>query len=119
MEIGFYGSGFDDNHLLWSFLFDLILESYSVFEKCHPKSERKSNIYGGATGTNYGVDHIENYGGYGCRGFAGFSGFGQDCFVIFANFDILPEQNHYIINGDFSEVPRFSKKQKEKLEDIN
>ena len=30
-EIGFFGSEFDDNHLLWSFLFDLIREGYSVF----------------------------------------------------------------------------------------
>ena len=60
--IGFYGSEFDDNHLLWSFLYNLIREGHSAFESSHPKSERKTKIYDGATGTNYGVDHIESYG---------------------------------------------------------
>lgn len=117
-EIGFYGSEFDDNHLLWSFLYNLIREGHSAFESSHPKSERKTKIYDGATGTNYGVDHIENYGEYGCRGFAGFSDIDKACFATFANFEILPEQNHYTMNGDFSGVPRFSKEQKEKLEEI-
>ncbi len=115
-KIGFIGSEFDDNHLLWSFLFPLIREGHSVFAGSHPKSERKTKIYDGATGTNYGVDHIENYGEYGCSGFAGFADIDKACFAIFANFDILPEQNHYTMNGVFSGVPRFSREQKEKFE---
>ncbi len=119
--IGFYGSEFDDNHLLWSFLFDLIREGHSAFEKAHPKSKRKTQIIDGATGTNYGVDHNPCYGEYGCDAFAGYAGIDEKSFATFANFGILPQENHYHpsnMKADLSRVPRFSKEQKEKLEEM-
>ncbi len=120
-KIGFIGSEFDENHLLWSFLFDLMRKGLSAFENSHPKSERKTKIYDGATGTNYGIDHIESYGEYGCDAFAGYAGIDEKSFAIFANFGVLSQENHYntyIMKGDFSGVPRFSKRQKEKLEEM-
>lgn len=117
-RIGFTGSNYDDNHLVWAFLFDLMREGNIIFEESHPKSERKSKIYDGATGINYGIDYNEECGEYTCRAFAGYAGIDDKRFAIFADFGILPETNHYSKTADFSTAPVLTKEQKEQMEAI-
>ncbi len=117
-KINFYGAEFDDNHLLWSFLFYLFLKGYKVFEKKHSKSHHKTKLYDEIFGTNYGIDYVLISGEYECDSFAGYAKINDNCFATYANFCILPEENRYLMNDDFASIPRFTEKQKIDFDNI-
>ncbi len=117
-EIGFVGAGYDDNRLCWSLLFYLMWKGNALFEDTHPKSARSTELYDGATGTNYGIDHIEAYGEYGCDAFAGYAGLSDTRYAVFANFSILPDVHHVQLNEMYETAPHFTKEQLARVETI-
>ncbi len=115
-KIGFIGADFEENHLLWALMFDLMREGYSIFQRSYTKAEQHSKIYEGATGTNYGIDYKEVQNEYSCESFAGYSEIDKDKFAVYADFGIFPVSNHYGKTGDYSSAPIFTKIQKEQME---
>lgn len=95
-KIGFIGSQFEDNRLLWPLLWMLMRKGHREYENIHASVVRRDEIYEGATGVNYGTNYEDTgKGEYGNGEFAGYFKINDDYAAAFANFGILPEKNHY------------------------
>ncbi len=98
-ELGFVGNTLDDNRLLWAFLWMLMRRGHEEFVNSNPGFNKKTEIYNGATGINYGVDYdrLSDADDYGCDAFAGYAGIDANYAVSFADFGVLPEKNRYCL----------------------
>ncbi|MBR3825340.1 MAG: RNA polymerase sigma factor [Lachnospiraceae bacterium] len=95
--VGFIGNQLSENRLLWGFLYMLMHHGYQAFKE-KEQTMGTIKLYGEATGICYGVNFektaTEEYGsGY----FAGFSGLDERYAAAFADFGILPVENHYTL----------------------
>lgn len=131
-SMGFPGSDFDDNRLIWSLLFELTRQGWNRFKTALEMEE--DELYCGSTGTNYGVsgDRSAEYSEYTSPTFAGFAGINKRYAACYADFDILPKRNRYsahrteiaesldaVLDGNAEALlPVISKTQKECLETI-
>lgn len=93
-RLGFKGSGLDDNCLMWSFLFPLMIRGTELFRKAH-EDFSEGELYSGATGTNYGKAYDMSDIEYSMGAFAGYSGIDSDYAASFADFGIIPKKNWY------------------------
>ena len=93
--MGFPGSDFDDNRLLWALLFELTSQGWYRFKKALGVDEEE--LYRGSTGVNYGVsgDRSAEYSEYTAPTFAGFAGINKHYAACYADFGILPKRNRY------------------------
>ena len=84
-----------EERLLWGLLWPVIRHGYLGFCEAHPELQEKSELYDGATGTNYGVSVEEVAEEWESQAFAGYSGIDADYYGVFADFGVLPKKNHY------------------------
>jgi len=82
-----------DERLFWGLLWPVIRHGYVSFCEAHPELQEKSELYSGATGTNYGVSVEETEEEWESRAFAGYSGIDADYYGVFADFGVLPKKN--------------------------
>lgn len=89
-----------DCRLLWGVLWPLIRRGHETFKGTHRALSERDVLYGGATGTNYGISEEEPDDEYGCRAFAGRAEIDGQYFVSAADFNVLPKKNRYFETVD-------------------
>ena len=89
-----------EERLLWGLLWPVMRMGVEAFSKNYPQYEEKSEIYRGASGTNYGAVDNELEGEFGCYAFAGYSGIDENYYAMAADFGVLPEKNQYFTGLD-------------------
>lgn len=89
-----------DERLLWGLLWPVIRHGYISFCEAHPELQAKSELYDGATGTNYGVSVEEAVEEWESRAFAGYSEIDADYYGVFADFGVLPKKNCYSMESE-------------------
>lgn len=89
-----------EERLLWGMLWPMMLMGNRRFSKKYPQYAEKSEIYQGATGTNYGTVNHEYEGQYECYAFAGYAGIDENYYAMAADFGVLPEKNRYFSGLD-------------------
>lgn len=95
--VGFIGNQLSENRLLWGLLYMLMHHGYEAFE-AKKQTLGTIKLYGEATGICYGVNFEESATEeYGSGYFAGFSGLDEQYAAAFADFGILPVENHYTL----------------------
>ena len=95
-KIGFRGYNLPDNNLLWSFYMLTLFNGSGVFkENLTGRNFSRTKLYGGETGTIYGINYDTENAPYRCYGFGG--GCGWDNFKMHyshINFDVLGYDNN-------------------------
>ena len=128
-ELGFIGSGLEENRLLWALLFVIMRKGTELLATGH-----KDEIYRGAAGTNYGTEYDGNDENdpYGHRSFAGYFQVVEGYSATYAEFGVLPEKNRFLAHleelkknvaemaagGIETTVPIVSRSQMESIEHI-
>ncbi len=84
-----------ENRLLWGILFPLMLEGHRNFEEKHTDADRKSSLYDGAFGINYGITETKSKQEFSAGAFAGYSRIDENFYAIASDFGILPPENRY------------------------
>ena len=84
-----------DECLLWGLLWPVIRHGYLGFCEAHPELQKKSELYAGASGTNYGISVDEVAEEWESHAFAGYSGIDAEFYAVFADFGVLTEKNRY------------------------
>ena len=84
-----------DERLLWGLLWPVIRHGYLGFCEAHSELQQKSELYTGASGTNYGISVEEVAEEWESHAFAGYSGIDAEFYAVFADFGVLPEKNRY------------------------
>ncbi len=96
-RVGFVGNQLEENRLFWGLLYMMMHHGYQAFKE-KEQTMGTIKLYGEATGICYGTNFeeaaTEEYGS-GC--FAGFSGLDERYAAAFADFGILPVENHYTL----------------------
>ena len=89
-ELGFIGSAFGENRLLWALLYVLMRKGGECLDASH-----KDDIYRGAVGTNYGTEYgdYDDNDPYGQRSFAGYCPVVEGFSATYAEFGVLPQGN--------------------------
>lgn len=96
-EVNKYSVALSGERLLWGIVWPLMRMGHKKFSQKYPQYEEKSEIYQGATGTNYGAVDNELTGEFGCSAFAGYAEIDENYYAMAADFGVLPESNRYFI----------------------
>ncbi len=89
-----------EERLLWGIFWPVMRMGIERFSKKYPQYEEKSELYQGASGTNYGAVDNELEGEFGCYSFAGYSGIDENYYAMAADFGVLPKKNWYFTGLD-------------------